>query len=166
MSIGSNWPSSHSRGEPPATRWIVVGMDFSDGAIRALEYALEQAKSVGASVACVHAYEDAPGTLASHDAAPALREQLEEVVALHAPTACNIRVDPIVRRGPPWEKLANVATELGADIIVVGADGQRGAASQGFLGTVASRLVTTSPRSIVVVPSHTRPDRAGSWASR
>src|SRR5260370_1211893 len=31
------------------------------------------------------------------------------------------------------EKLANVATELGADIIVVGADGQRGAARQGLL---------------------------------
>jgi nucleotide-binding universal stress UspA family protein len=62
------------------------------------------------------------------------------------------------RRGPPWEKLANVATELGADIIVVGADGQRGVASHGFLGTVAGRLVTTSHRSVVVVPSHLRSD--------
>jgi len=143
-------------------RWIVVGMDFSDGAIRALEYALEHAKAVGASVACVHAYEDAPGTPAFHDPAPAIHQQLEEVIALRTPTARNVRIDFVVRRGPPWEKLANVATELGADIIVVGADGQRGAASQGLLGTVASRLVTTSPRSVVVVPSHPRPDRAGS----
>ena len=143
-------------------RWIVVGMDFSDGAIRALEYALEQADAVGASVACVHAFEDAPGATALHDPAPAIRRQLEEVIALHTPTACNIHIDSVVRRGPPWEKLANVATELGADIIVVGADGQRGAASQGFLGTVASRLVTTSPRSVVVVPSHPRLYRAGS----
>ena len=88
--------------------------------------------------------------------------QLEEVIALHTPTACNIRVDSVVRRGPPWEKLVNVATELGAEIIVVGADGQRGAASQGFLGTVLSRLVTTSPRAVVVVPGRVRPDRAGS----
>src|ERR1700690_647850 len=129
------------------SRWIVVGMDFSDGAIRALEYALEHAKAVGANVACVHAYEDAPGTPAFHDPAPAIRQQLEEVIALHTPTACNIRIDSVVRRGPPWEKLANVATELGADIIVVGADGQRGATRQGLIGTVASRLVTTSPRS-------------------
>jgi nucleotide-binding universal stress UspA family protein len=142
-------------------RWIVVGMDFSDGAIRALEYALEQAKAVGASVACVHAYEDAPGTPAFDDPAPAIRQQLEELIALRTPTAGNVRVDPIVRRGPPWEKLANVATELGADIIVVGADGQRGAARQGLLGTVACRLVTTSPLSVVVVPSHPRPHRAG-----
>jgi nucleotide-binding universal stress UspA family protein len=143
-------------------RWIVVGMDFSDGAIRALEYAVEHAKAVGASIACVHAYEDAPGTPASHDPAPAIRQQLEEVIALRTPTPCNVRIDSVVRRGPPWEKLANVATELGADVIVVGADGQRGAARQGLLGTVASRLVTTSPRSVVVVPSHPRPDRAGS----
>jgi nucleotide-binding universal stress UspA family protein len=141
-------------------RWIVVGMDFSDGAIRALEYALEQAKVVGASVACAHAYEDTPGTPAFDDPAPAIRRQLEEVIALHTPAACTIRIDAVVRRGPPWEKLVNVATELGADIIVVGADGQRGAASQGFVGTVASRLVTTSPRSVVVVPSRPRPDRA------
>jgi nucleotide-binding universal stress UspA family protein len=143
-------------------RWIVVGMDFSDGAILALEYALEHAKAIGASVACVHAYEDAPGTPAFHDPAPAIRLQLEEVIALRTPTACNVRIDSVVRRGPPWEKLANVATELGADIIVVGADGQRGAARQGLLGTVASRLVTTSPRSVVVVPSHPRLDRGGS----
>jgi nucleotide-binding universal stress UspA family protein len=143
-------------------RWIVVGMDFSDGAIRALEYALENAKDVGASVACVHAYEDPPGTSADHDPTPAIHQQLEEVVALRTPTGCTVRIDPVVRRGPPWEKLANVATELGADIIVVGADGQRGAARQGLLGTVASRLVTTSPRTVVVVPSHLRTDRAGS----
>jgi nucleotide-binding universal stress UspA family protein len=143
-------------------RWIVVGMDFSDGAIRALEYALEQAKAVGASVACVHAYEDAPGTPAFHDPAPAIRQQLDEVIALHTPTECNVRIDSVVRRGPPWEKLVNVASELGADIIVVGADGQRGASRQGLLGTVASRLVTTSPRSVVVVPSHPRLGRAES----
>ena len=143
-------------------RWIVVGMDFSDGSIRALEYALEQAKVVGASIACVHAYEDAPGTPAFDDPAPAIRQQLEEIIALHRPTGASVRIDSVVRRGAPWDKLVNVATDLGADIIVVGADGQRGAARQGLVGTVANRLVTISPRSVVVVPSHSRLDRGGS----
>jgi nucleotide-binding universal stress UspA family protein len=138
-------------------RWIVVGMDFSDGSIRALEFAMGQARTVGANIVCVHAYEDAPGMRASDDPTERIRQQLDEVIALHTPTACNIRIDSVVRRGPPWEKLANVATELGADIIVVGADGQRGAASQGFLGTVLCRLVTTSRRSVVVVPAAARP---------
>jgi nucleotide-binding universal stress UspA family protein len=135
------------------TRWIVVGMDFSDGSIRALQFAMGHATTVGANVVCVHAYEDAPGTSAFHDPAQAIREQLEEVIALHRPMWSSLRVDPIVRRGAPWEKLGNVATELGAELIVVGVDGQRGASREGFLGTVAHRLVTTSPRPVVVVPS-------------
>jgi nucleotide-binding universal stress UspA family protein len=133
------------------SRWIVVGMDFSAGALRALEYAVEHASCVGASVACVHAYEDAPGTPAFHDPAPAIRGQLEEAIALRMRSDCKVRVDPVVRRGAPWEKLTNVAMELGADLIVVGAEGQRGASGERFLGTVANRVVTTSPRSVIVV---------------
>jgi nucleotide-binding universal stress UspA family protein len=136
-------------------RWIVVGMDFSDGALRALEYAMEQASIVGASVACVHAYEDPPGTPAFHDPAPDIRAQLEEAIALRRGSDCKVRVDPIVRRGAPWDKLTNVATELGADLIVVGAEGQRGASGERFLGTVANRVVTTSPRSVIVVRPRT-----------
>jgi nucleotide-binding universal stress UspA family protein len=135
------------------TRWIVVGMDFSDGSIRALEFAMEYARTLGANVVCVHAYEDAPGTPAFHDPAQAISEQLEEVIALRRPSRSSLRVDPIVRRGAPWEKLANVARELGAELVVVGVDGQRGASREGFLGTVAYRLVTTSSRPVVVVPS-------------
>ena len=135
------------------TRWIVVGMDFSDGSIRALEFAMEYARTLGANVVCVHAYEDAPGTPAFHDPAQAISEQLEEVIALRRPSRSSLRVDPIVRRGAPWEKLVNVATELGAELVVVGVDGQRGASREGFLGTVAYRLVTRSPRPVVVVPS-------------
>jgi len=134
-------------------RWIVVGMDFSEGAARALDYAVDLATQVQASVACVHAYEDAPTTSAFEGPGPALRRQLDELIALHVPRDCAVRVDSVVRRGAPWEKLANVATELGADLIVVGSDGQRGASSCGFLGTVANRLAITSPRSVVVVPS-------------
>ena len=143
------------------TRRIVVGMDFSDGSIRALEFAIEHARVVGADVVCVHAYEDAPGTRALHDPAQAIREQFEEVIALRRPPWSSLRVDPIVRRGAPWEKLAHVATELGAELIVVGVDGERGASREGFLGTVAHRLVTTSPRPVVVVPSRPRLDHGG-----
>jgi nucleotide-binding universal stress UspA family protein len=147
------------------TRWIVVGIDFSDGSLRALEFAMEHARTAGANIVCVHAYEDAPGTPAFHDPAQAIRDQLEDVIALRTPLSASLRVDLLVRRGAPWEKLANVATELGADLIVVGADGQWGASREGFLGTVAFRLVTTSPRPVVVVPSRphvddgSRPDR-------
>jgi nucleotide-binding universal stress UspA family protein len=133
-------------------RWIVVGIDFSEGSLRALEYALAHASTVGASVACLHAYEDTAETPAFHDPAAAIRQQLDALIAQRRPPASSVRVDAIVRRGAPWEKLANLATDLGADIIVVGADGERGASAHGLLGTVANRLVTRSTCSVVVVP--------------
>jgi nucleotide-binding universal stress UspA family protein len=136
-----------------ASRWIVVGMDFSDGAARALERALELARTLRSSVACVHAYEDAPGMCAFDDPAPALQKQIEEIVAQASCDGRGVKVNALVRRGPPWEKLINVATELGAEFIVVGTNGQRGAADKGFLGTVATRLVTLSRRPVIVVPS-------------
>jgi nucleotide-binding universal stress UspA family protein len=136
-------------------RWIVVGMDFSDGAARALECAVRLAADIGANVACVHAYEDTAATPARYDPTKALQEQIEDVIAGSACCNGTVRVDAVVRRGAPWEKLTNVATELGAELIVVGADGQRGASSEHFLGTVAGRLATSSSRSVVIVPSRT-----------
>ncbi len=139
-------------------RWIVVGVDFSDGSMRALDYALKLATEVGANVVCVHAYEDAASTPALDDPAPAIRKQLEDAIAQSAAGSRNIRVDPIVRRGAPWDKLINVATEFGAELIVVGADGQRGASNERLLGTVTNRLAITSSRSVVVVPTRYRLD--------
>ena len=131
-------------------RWIVVGTDFSDGAQRALEYAIELAGVMNAKVACVHAYEDPIGTPAFHDPSVDLCQQVRDAVSM---CRCrNVEVESIVRRGAPWDKLVNVATELGAELIVIGADGQRGARQNGFVGSVASRLVSCSSRKVVVVP--------------
>jgi nucleotide-binding universal stress UspA family protein len=139
--------------EARMSRWIVVGTDFSEGAQRALEYALELAAVMHAKVACVHAYEDAMGTPALHDPSPDYCRQIREVIAMCSARARDVDVESVVRRGAPWDKLVNVATELGADLIVIGADGQRGASQNGFVGSVASRLVACSSRKVVVVPS-------------
>src|ERR1700679_2457924 len=96
-------------------RWIVVGIDFSDGATRALECAVKLAAEIGANVACVHAYEDTTATPACHDPTKTLQEQIEDVIVGNACCVGKVRVDAVVRRGAPWEKLSNVATELGAD---------------------------------------------------
>lgn len=143
-------------------RWIVVGIDFSEGAIGAIRYSHGLATALGANVAYVHAYEDGPGTPASHDPSPVLKQQIEDLVAHALPATSTLQTDAIVRRGAPWDKLANVATELGAELIVVGADGQRGVANDGFVGSVATRLVATAPRSVVVVRSTTPSKRTAS----
>ena len=134
------------------TRWIVVGTDFSAGAACALDQAVSLAAKVDASVACVHAYEDSLGTSFHEDPTAAVDAKLVEAVAASTAQARGVRVERIVRRGPAWEKLLNVACELGAPLIVVGANGEGHAPHQMFLGRVASRLTSIATRMVLVVP--------------
>lgn len=133
-------------------RWIVVGTDFSDGAQHALEHAVRLAHRSGARVALVHAYEDeTESPRAMEDRAPRLRAQLQDAVAGTSARCDGVPVEQFLRRGAPWEKLLNVAVEVGADLIVVGATGQRGVAAVGAaLGSVAYRVIASSTRSVLI----------------
>jgi nucleotide-binding universal stress UspA family protein len=134
-------------------RWIVVGTDFSEGAQDALNRALRMAEDSGARVALVHAYEEAPDAPLTDDSTSKLMEQLAHQVAASGAIGRGIHVEPIVRRGAPWEKILNVATEYGADMVVVGGSGQRGPVRGLALGSVASRVLALSTRCVVVAPS-------------
>jgi len=137
------------------TRWVVVGTDFSEGAAHALERAIDLAAEFRASIACVHAYEDEPGTPLAQDRTPALRAQVERTIVASGARARGVQVEVFVRRGLAWDKLLNVACELGAGVIVVGAGGAGQAPRQGCLGTVSARLAATSTRMVLLVPPHT-----------
>jgi len=132
--------------------WIVVGTDFSDGAQRALDHAVLLARRSGARVAVVHAYEDTAETARDmEDRAPLLTTQLHDAVAGTNASRHGVHVESFLRRGAPWEKLQNVAVEVGADLIVVGATGQRGVAAVGaVLGSVVFRVVASSTRSVLI----------------
>jgi nucleotide-binding universal stress UspA family protein len=130
----------------------VVGTDFSPGAELALQQALTLAAMSNASIALVHAYEDEPGTLTGNDhPSAALQSRLEETALGSGAKERGIRVDSLVRRGAPWDKIVNVASELGATLIVVGAYGQRGPMRTSPVGSVAMRVVATSTQSVLVV---------------
>jgi nucleotide-binding universal stress UspA family protein len=132
-------------------RWIVVGTDFSEGARWALQQAVRLAGPSGARLALVHAYEDQSEPSRSADeVAGAVQEQLDAVVTENV-SGSGVAVETFVRRGAPWEKLFNVAVEVGADLIVVGAIGQRGLSSPAnLLGSVAYRVVASSTRSVLI----------------
>ena len=130
--------------------WIVVGTDFSDGARCALMRALGLAENSGAGVALVHAYEEQPGATEHDDPTPKILGQLGEEIAACGATRRGIQVEPLVRRGAPWDKILNVATEYGAEFVVVGATGQRGNAAGIPFGGVTSRVLALCGRSVIV----------------
>jgi len=133
-------------------RWIVAGTDFSPPAGRALLRAAELARELGAAVACTHAYEDLPWASLQSDPGEALSARLKEVASQVRARFPTVEVECFLRRGAPWEKLVNVAYELGAEMIVVGASGQHGRPISTFVGSVVIRVAATSDRAVLVVP--------------
>jgi len=134
-------------------RWIVAGTDFSDGGGNALAHALNLAEYVQARVALVHAYEDAPEVAgAPEEPTVRLLTELAREISVCGAKSRGIHVEAVLRRGAPWEKLVNVATELGAGAIVVGAVGQRGAIGT-LIGSVTARVLATSTFPVLVVPA-------------
>ncbi|HEX8941669.1 MAG TPA: universal stress protein [Gemmatimonadaceae bacterium] len=134
---------------------IVIGMDFSDTAIKAAKWASEQF-APGATIILVHVFDPpdqppfgrhllpAPADIEA-EAREYAATRLHEVATFLSPETprCEVRV------GKPYEQITAAAREMGADLIVVGPHGDRPRPSK-FLGTTAERIVRTSPVPVLV----------------
>jgi nucleotide-binding universal stress UspA family protein len=70
--------------------------------------------------------------------------------ALEKTRATFPRAESVLVRGDPCEGILHVARERNADLIVMGTHGRRGL-SRAFLGSVAERVVRTSPTPVLTV---------------
>jgi nucleotide-binding universal stress UspA family protein len=142
---------------PPAR--IVVGVDFGDASLRALETAARLARLTGATLIAAHAEAlEAPpyftaGQIARIERGQALaRRRATGYLREFARRATGLEVAADVRPGSPAEVLLQVAAE--ADLLVLGTHGRRGPA-RWWLGSVAERVVRTASVPVLVV--HDRP---------
>jgi nucleotide-binding universal stress UspA family protein len=140
---------------------IVVGTDGSETARKAVREAVELAKSVGATLDIVSAYEpvshqrlreesrQAPEDLQwmvnpREDVEATLREAAEEV------EDAGVRVETFAREGDPADAILDVAEERGSDLIVVGNKGMTGA-KRFLLGSVPNKVSHHAPCSVLII---------------
>jgi nucleotide-binding universal stress UspA family protein len=134
---------------------VVVGYDGSPTSQRAAAYAAGLARREGARLVVVHAMAppvlavlvpDQPWPLeeALTDRSEHLRGQVEESAA-HV----GVRAEFLAVRGDPVAELTRVATDVRADVVVVGASAR---AAHRLAGSVGSRLVRAARWPVVVVP--------------
>jgi nucleotide-binding universal stress UspA family protein len=121
---------------------IVVGTDGSEHARMAVETAAALAQGSGARVELVGAHR----FLSGHEA---------ELVATVGAAAATLRhrgltVGEHIRRGDPALVLTDVASELGARLIVVGA-GERAKLARRLIGGVADVVAERSPCDVLIV---------------
>jgi nucleotide-binding universal stress UspA family protein len=142
-------------------RSIVVGTDGSETAGKAVREAIDLAKTVGAGVCVVSAYEPIPQARLREEAkqTPADLQWMvnprEEVDATLSDAADVVReagleVETFAREGDPADAILDVAEERGADLIVVGNKGMTGA-RRFLLGSVPNKVSHHAPCSVLIV---------------
>ncbi len=140
---------------------IVVGTDGSETAREAVHQATELAKSVGARVDLVSAYEpvsnqrlaeerrEAPDDLQwmvnpREDVDATLNEAAQEIQGAGVP------VETFARQGDPADAILDVAEERGSDLIIVGNKGMTGA-KRFLLGSVPNKVSHHAPCSVLII---------------
>jgi len=142
-------------------RSIVVGTDGSETAGKAVQEAIDLAKTVGASVYVVSAYEPVPQGRLREEARQAPEDlqwminPREDVDATLSDAADEVRgagldVETFAREGDPADAILDVAEERNADLIVVGNKGMTGA-RRFLLGSVPNKVSHHAPCSVLIV---------------
>lgn len=140
---------------------IVVGTDGSETAAEAVRQAVELARTTGATLDVVSAFEpvsqnrlreeaqEVPGDVA-HSVGP--REDVNVVLESSEREAkqAGIEVRPHPREGDPADAILDVAEEVGADLIVVGNKGMTGA-RRFLLGSVPNKISHHAPCGVYIV---------------
>lgn len=127
-------------------RPLVTGTDFSECSQQALEMAIQLALAARTGIKLVHVCELGVDDI-DEQRMSRCGETLAAVVAKHRHSG--VEITGVLRSGRPWEKLDNLAVEVGASLIVIGRCGERGTSVR--LGSVAEHLVRSASRPVLTV---------------
>ena len=142
-------------------RSIVVGTDGSDTATQAVRQAIELARSVGARIELVSAYEPVSDARLREESIVVPKDlhwminPREDVLATLEEAAGEIRaagveVEMFARQGDPADAILDVAEERDSDLIVVGNKGMTGA-KRFLLGSVPNKVSHHAPCSVLII---------------
>ncbi len=135
---------------------ILVPTSFDEPSQRALNTAIALAQKLDASLTLLHVYElpvyTYYGTVWPTDfvasVETAARLQLEQTLSI---VQRQVRqAHSLLRQGVPWQEILAQISEARADLVVIGTHGRQGL-SRALLGSVAERVVRTSPVPVLTV---------------
>lgn len=145
---------------PVHIRNILVPLDLSPASDRVSEYAAAMARCFGARVTVLLVVEEAEGLrglnlprISYDELIPDLenraRGRLEAYGRKHLGDVPELELR--VTRGEPWERILAAASEIRADLVVMGTHGRRGL-DRALFGSTAERVLRRSTVPVVAVP--------------
>ena len=139
------------------THRIVVGVDGSDNAVRALEWAAIQAERTSSLLEIHTAFGPAYVFLAPSEVEATTRRLVEHAAKRARNLAPEVAIDCVTHEGSPAPAL--IEASAGADLLVVGSRGLGGFLGL-LLGSVSQQCtiiaVPSGSRSLSTSPSHSR----------
>ncbi len=150
---------------------ILVPTDLTEGGEQALDYACELARMLGATVHVINVVgipalgvPELGVTLTSSMLDSIIEDNQAALDALMARKRDRATIGQVLlRTGDAREVINRTASELGADLIVMGTHGRRGV-SRALLGSVAETVVRTAPCPVLSVRLHPEPHAGRSAA--
>lgn len=138
---------------------ILMATDFSDASAAAWRRAVAIARENKADLLVAHAYEP-PNLIQAGAVAPGVYEEwdtnmrldVEKKLQLLVSDAkkANVIARTLVLLGDPDQAIAKAAEDNDVDLVVMGTHGRKGV-SRFFLGSVASRVISTAPCAVLTV---------------
>lgn len=136
---------------------ILLPTDGSEYAEKTIQYAIDLAKAVGASIEVMYAFQPSASlrkraAMMVEEYRKALEEDAQEIVAEVADRlkADGVAVSATVVEGPAAEAILRAIDELNPSLVVMGARGEGGFTNM-LLGGVAEQVVRHSPVPVLVV---------------
>ncbi|MFA5506642.1 MAG: universal stress protein [Vulcanimicrobiota bacterium] len=135
-------------GEPPPLQTMMVCLDGSEYAERALDEAAKLARAVGAKltlyrfVPLLSAADPEGQVLEARDYLQSRREAFADVVS-----------EVVAQPGAVTTRIADMAEELQVDLVVIGSRRKRAGLVDWLLGTVAEQTLHHLTRPLLIVPS-------------
>jgi len=124
---------------------IIVGIDFSNCSVNALEHAISIAKRAKANITMVWVnhldYSKEIFSVEPKQLLKEVKERLDDMVTKYS--VGGLEIDYIIRKGKVYKEICDAGTELDAFLIIVGTHGSSGF-EEFWIGSNANRIVSSS----------------------
>jgi nucleotide-binding universal stress UspA family protein len=134
---------------------IVVGVDFSDCSMNALEHAVNIARKAHAGITMVWAnhldYSKEIFSVEPDNLRTEVQKRFEELIEKYRPQlATNTNIDFRMKKGKVYKVICNVAKEVDAFLMIIGTHGSSGF-EEFWIGSNANRIVSASRLPIITI---------------
>lgn len=133
---------------------IIVGIDFSDCSINALEHAITIARKAKSGITMVWVnhldYSKEIFSVEPKQLTAEVASRFEDLVSTHKDKLLGEPLDYIIRKGKVYKEICAVADEENAFLIVIGTHGSSGF-EEFWIGSNANRMVSACNKPIITI---------------